>query len=43
MDIVSVGPTIINAHSPDEAVDVASVAVYWQLLMDILKNSPVKA
>lgn len=43
MDIVSVGPTIINAHSPDEAVDVASVAVYWQLLTDILKNSPVKA
>lgn len=42
MDIVSIGPTIINAHSPDEAVNVASVAVYWQLLTDILKNSPIK-
>lgn len=26
-----------------EMVDEASVAVYWQLLTDILKNSPVKA
>lgn len=43
MDIVSIGPTIINAHSPDEAVDVASVAVYWRLLKDVLKNSPIKA
>ncbi|WP_066800579.1 aminoacyl-histidine dipeptidase [Moraxella oblonga] len=43
MDIVSIGPTIVGAHSPDEAVDVASVAVYWQLLKDILKNSPIRS
>ncbi|MFC0820158.1 aminoacyl-histidine dipeptidase [Moraxella marmotae] len=42
MDIVSIGPTIKNAHSPDEMVNIASVGVYWQLLTEILANAPVK-
>lgn len=40
MDIVSIGPTIKNAHSPDEMVHIQSVATYWQLLTDILANAP---
>lgn len=40
MDIVSIGPTIKNAHSPQEMVHVGSVAVYWQLLTQILANAP---
>lgn len=40
LDIVSIGPTIKNAHSPDEMVNVPSVATYWQLLTRILANIP---
>ena len=42
MDIVSIGPTIKNAHSPDEMVHIGSVAVYWRLLTEILANAPLK-
>lgn len=41
MDMVSIGPTIKNAHSPDECVDIDSVAIYWQLLTKIVANSPM--
>ena len=37
-DMVSFGPTIKFPHSPDEKVNVASVAQYWQLLVAVLKN-----
>ncbi|WP_432481043.1 aminoacyl-histidine dipeptidase [Moraxella sp. ZY200743] len=40
MDIVSIGPTIKNAHSPQEMVHIDSVNVYWQLLTTILANAP---
>lgn len=36
MDTVSFGPTIIGAHAPGEAVEVASVGRCWQLLRAIL-------
>ncbi|WP_432720916.1 aminoacyl-histidine dipeptidase [Jeongeupia wiesaeckerbachi] len=32
MDMVSFGPTIRGAHSPDERVEVASVEKFWSLL-----------
>lgn len=40
MDIVSIGPTIKNAHSPDEMVNIDSVSTYWQLLIDVLAKAP---
>ncbi|MCL1624163.1 aminoacyl-histidine dipeptidase [Moraxella sp. Tifton1] len=43
MDIVSIGPTIKNAHSPQEMVHIDSVETYWQLLVQILANAPVRA
>lgn len=43
MDIVSIGPTIKNAHSPDECVHIESVATYWQVLTGVLANSPNKS
>lgn len=43
MDIVSIGPTIKNAHSPQEMVHIDSVNTYWQLLTQILANAPKKA
>ncbi|CDH28255.1 aminopeptidase D (aminoacyl-histidine dipeptidase) [Xenorhabdus bovienii str. Jollieti] len=42
MDMVSIGPTIRGAHSPDEKVHIKSVGQYWQLLTAILKAIPVK-
>ncbi len=40
MDMVSIGPTIRFPHSPDEKVEIASVAKYWQLLLAILGDVP---
>ncbi|GAA3932953.1 aminoacyl-histidine dipeptidase [Litoribacillus peritrichatus] len=35
-DMISFGPTITGAHSPDERVDIASVARFWDLLVAVL-------
>lgn len=42
MDVVSIGPTIRNAHSPDEKVHIPAVQIYWKLLTEILAQVPVK-
>ena len=41
-DMVSIGPTIKFPHSPDEKIEIASVALYWQLLVAVLGNIPQK-
>ncbi|MDH3252815.1 MAG: M20/M25/M40 family metallo-hydrolase, partial [Ignavibacteria bacterium] len=38
IDMVSFGPTIENAHSPDERVEIASVEKFWKLLVSVLKS-----
>ncbi len=38
MDMVSLGPTIKGAHSPDEKVEIAAVEKYWEYLLAILRN-----
>ncbi|MCX6243239.1 MAG: aminoacyl-histidine dipeptidase [Bacteroidetes bacterium] len=38
MDMVSFGPTIKGAHSPDERLDIASAVKFWDLLVDILSR-----
>lgn len=38
MDIVSIGPTIRNAHSPDEKVHIPAVATYWDVLTKVLAS-----
>ncbi|NLS14122.1 aminoacyl-histidine dipeptidase [Vibrio sp. SM6] len=43
MDMVSFGPTIKFPHSPDEKVNIASVALFWQQMIALLKAIPVKA
>jgi dipeptidase D len=42
-DMVSVGPTIKFPHSPDEKIEIATVAQYWQLLVAVLGNAPFRA
>ena len=41
-EMVSVGPTIKYPHSPDERVNIASVARTWEYLKEVLKNVPEK-
>lgn len=43
MDMISFGPTIKGAHSPEERVNVDSVQKYWKFVLEILKNIPQKA
>jgi dipeptidase D len=40
MDMISFGPTIHGAHSPNERVEAASVERAWQLLIGILAAVP---
>ncbi|WP_294088604.1 aminoacyl-histidine dipeptidase [uncultured Actinobacillus sp.] len=42
MDLVSIGPTIRNAHSPDEKVHIPAVQIYWELLTQLLSKAPLK-
>jgi len=42
MDMISFGPTIKGAHSPDERVSISSVQKYWDFVLEILKNIPLK-
>lgn len=38
LDMISFGPAIKNAHSPDEKVNIASVGRFWDLLLEILRT-----
>lgn len=42
MDMVSFGPTIKGAHSPDERASISSTKKYWSFVQEILKNIPKK-
>ncbi len=42
MDMISFGPNIRGAHSPDEKVQISSVQKYWKYLLETLKRIPVK-
>jgi dipeptidase D len=38
LDMVSFGPTIKGAHSPDERMNIATVQKFWDLLVEVLEN-----
>lgn len=40
MDMISFGPTILGAHSPDERVQISTVEKFYNLLLETLKNIP---
>lgn len=42
MDMVSFGPTILGAHSPDERASISSVQKFWKFLLKVLAETPVK-
>lgn len=42
MEMVSFGPTIRGAHSPDERANIPSAQKFWSFLKEILKEIPKK-
>jgi len=42
MQMISFGPNIRGAHSPDECVQISSVQKYWGFLLETLKRIPLK-
>jgi dipeptidase D len=41
-DMISFGPTMRSPHSPDERVNIPSVQKFWDFLVEVLKNVPLK-
>lgn len=42
LDMISIGPDMRDAHSPNERVRIASVANFWEYLKGILESLPAK-
>ncbi|MDL1913275.1 MAG: aminoacyl-histidine dipeptidase [Bergeyella sp.] len=42
MEMVSFGPTIKGAHSPEERVSILSVQKFWEYLKEILRQIPLE-
>ncbi len=42
MQMISFGPNIYGAHSPDERVQISSVQKFWSYLLETLKRIPIK-
>jgi dipeptidase D len=42
MEMISFGPNILGAHSPDERASISSSQKYWNYVLEILKNIPKK-
>jgi len=40
IDMISYGPTIKGAHSPDEGIKIDTVQKFWDLTLEVLKNIP---
>lgn len=41
-DMISCGPTIRSPHSPDERVNIPTVEKWWNYVVQVLKEAPVK-
>jgi dipeptidase D len=40
IDMISFGPSIRGAHTPEEKIEIKSVGMFWDLLTDVIKNIP---
>jgi dipeptidase D len=40
IDMISFGPTIKGAHTPQEMIEIKTVQMFWDLLTDVIKNTP---
>jgi dipeptidase D len=42
LDMISIGPTIKGAHSPDEKASISSFQKFWKFFLEVLKQIPAK-
>jgi len=42
IDMISFGPTIRGAHTPEEKIEIRTAQMFWDLLLDVLDNIPLK-
>jgi dipeptidase D len=40
--MISFGPTIRGAHTPEEKIEIKTAQMFWDLLTDVVRNMPVK-
>ena len=40
IDMISFGPTIKGAHTPEERLEIETVQMFWDLLIDVLRHIP---
>lgn len=40
IDMISFGPTIRGAHTPEEMIEIRTAKMFWDLLIDVLKSIP---
>jgi dipeptidase D len=41
IDMISFGPTIKGAHTPEEMIEIRTVQMFWDLLLDVIQKIPV--
>jgi dipeptidase D len=42
IDMISFGPTIRGAHTPEEKIEIKTAQMFWDLLTDVVKSMPLK-
>jgi dipeptidase D len=42
IDMISFGPTIRGAHTPEEKIEIKTAQMFWDLLLDVIGNIPLK-
>jgi dipeptidase D len=42
IDMISFGPTIRGAHTPEEMIEIKTAQMFWDLLIDVVLNMPLK-
>ena len=42
LDMVSFGPTLRDVHSPNERIEIKTVQLWWDHLLEVLKSIPTK-
>lgn len=42
LDMISFGPTIKGAHTPDERINIESVSKFWLFLLELMKQVPLR-
>jgi dipeptidase D len=41
IDMISFGPTIRGAHTPEEMIEIKTTKMFWDLLVNVVSNMPV--